>query len=126
MVDHFTKYAEAVVLTETSTNTVWQLFYIRWICVWGCPIYLLTDNGAQFSSKGFKEYCASLGIQKIFATPYHPQGNGVVESFHQFLLRSMSAYISQTTWPLVDIVASVLFAYRSTPHPSTGESPYFL
>ena len=42
------------------------------------------------------------------------------------LLRSVSAYASQTSWPLVDIVASVLMAYRSTPHPSTSESPYRL
>ena len=126
IVDHFTKFAEAIVLTDASANTVWQLFYIRWVCVWGCPVFLLSDNGTQFSALEFKERCASLGIKKIFSTPYHPQGNGVVESFHQFLIRSVSAYISQTTWPLVDIVASVLFAYRSTPHPATGESPYYL
>ena len=126
IIDHFTKFAEAVVLTETTAQTVWQVFYVRWIAIWGCPMYLLSDNGSQFASHEFKQRCADLGIEKIYSTPYHPQGNGVVEAFHQFLVRSVSAYVSQTSWLLVDIVASVLMAYRSTPHPVTGESPYRL
>ena len=126
IIDHFTKFAEVVVLTETSSRTVWQVFFVRWLAVWGCPTYLLSDNGPQFTSKEFQGHCQEFGIQKIYALPYHPQGNGVVESFHQFLTRSVAAYVSQTSWSLVDIVASVMLAYRSTPHPSTGESPYRL
>ena len=86
----------------------------------------LTDNGPQFHAESLQRHCQDLGIDKIYATPYHPQADGVVEAFHQFLLRATSAYISQTTWRLVDIVSSVLFAYRSTPHPTTGETPHYL
>ena len=126
MIDHFTKYADACVLTETTSDTIWQIFYTKWICTWGCPTYVLTDNGPQFHAESFQRHCQDLGIDKIYATPYHPQADGVVEAFHQFLLRATSAYISQTTWRLVDIVSSVLFAYRSTPHPTTGETPHYL
>ncbi len=126
MVDHFTKYAEVAVLKDHRAGTVWVAFYCRWIAGWGCPTYLLSDNGSPFSAKEFQRQCASLGIKKIFSTPYHPQGNGVVEAFHQFLNRTTSAYISQTTWALPEIIASVLLAYRSTPHPATGETPHYL
>ena len=126
IIDHFTKFAEVVVLSETSSRTIWQVFFVRWLTVWGCPTYLLSDNGPQFASKEFQAHCQEFGIQKIYSLPYHPQGNGVVESFHQFLTRSVAAYVSQTSWNLVDIVASVMLAYRSTPHPVTGESPYRL
>ena len=126
MIDHFTKFAEVVVLSETSSLTVWQMFFVRWLTVWGCPTYLLSDNGPQFGSKEFQRRCREFGIEKIYSMPYHPQGNGMVESFHQFLVRSVAAYVGQTSWNLVDIVASVLLAYRSTPHPMTGESPYRL
>ena len=84
MIDHFTKFAEVVVLSETSSETVWQIFYVRWIAIWGCPTYLLSDNGPQFASAEFRSRCQEMGIEKIFALPYHPQGNGVIESFHQF------------------------------------------
>ena len=126
IIDHFSKYAEAVILPEIKSLTIWRAVYTRWIAVWGCPTYLLSDNGAVFTSKDFKRKCAELGIQKIFSTPYHPQGNGVVEAFHQFLNRAISAYVSQSNWDLAEIVASVMLAYRSTPHPSTGESPYYV
>lgn len=56
MLDHFTKYADAVVLTETTSTTIWQLFYVKWVCAWGCPHYLLTDNGPQFASEEFKRH----------------------------------------------------------------------
>lgn len=42
----------------------------------GCPSYLLSDCGTQFKDAQFKERCRNLGIRKIYASPYHPQGNG--------------------------------------------------
>ena len=126
MIDHFTKYAEATVLTEVRADTTWAAFYERWIAIWGCPTSLLSDNGPQFRAGEWQQQCSALGIKKIYTTPYHPQGNGIIEAFHQFLNRTVSAYVAQTTWTLTEIIASVLLAYRSTPHPVTGESPHFL
>ena len=92
----------------------------------GMPYLLAIRQWPPIRLHRISSRCKEFGIDKIFSLPYHPQGNGVIESFHQFLIRSVSAYIGQTSWPLVDVVASVLMAYRSTPHPVTNESPYRL
>lgn len=38
----------------------------------------------------------------------------------------MAAFARQTEWALTEIVGSVMLAYRSTPHPALGETPYFV
>ena len=83
MIDHFTKYAEATVLTEVRADTTWAAFYERWIAIWGCPTSLLSDNGPQFRAGEWQQQCSALGIKKIYTTPYHPQGDGIIEAAEQ-------------------------------------------
>jgi hypothetical protein len=37
------------------------------------------DNGTNFTSKEFKNYCESMGIHLNFASMAHPQTNGQVK-----------------------------------------------
>lgn len=48
---------------------------------------LLTDNGAAFRSKDFRQACVELGIKQCFTRPYRPQTNGKAERFIQSALR---------------------------------------
>lgn len=130
MIDHHTKFAEAVLFEtdtgEISAEAAWQAFFIRWASVFGCPSVLISDNATCFTGRNFIEAATDLGIKKVLITPYHPQANGVIEAFHQFFVRGLSTMMRQVTWGIHEITASVLFAYRATPHPSTGFAPYFL
>jgi transposase InsO family protein len=45
----------------------------------GVPFELTVDNGKQFDSQDFKDFCFSIGTKLAFASVYHPQSNGVVE-----------------------------------------------
>lgn len=44
---------------------------------------LITDNGAQFIAKDFKELLIFLEIDHTFTSPAHPQSNGKLERFHR-------------------------------------------
>ncbi|MGB9591710.1 MAG: IS3 family transposase [Candidatus Kryptoniota bacterium] len=44
---------------------------------------LITDNGAQFVGKDFKELLTLLVIDHTFTSPAHPQSNGKLERFHR-------------------------------------------
>ncbi|UDF36130.1 UNVERIFIED_ORG: IS481 family transposase [Shinella sp. XGS7] len=48
---------------------------------------LLTDNGAAFRSREFRQACVELGIKHSFTKPYRPQTNGKAERFIQSALR---------------------------------------
>jgi transposase InsO family protein len=44
---------------------------------------LLSDNGSDYVSRGFKYYLHMVGIKHILVTPFHPQINGKLERYHQ-------------------------------------------
>ena len=47
---------------------------------------LRTDNGGEFSSKGFENYCKEVGIERHKTTVYTPQQNNVVKHMNMTLL----------------------------------------
>ncbi len=53
------------------------LFLVR-----GCPAYLGSDNGSQFTASRVKRFLKDLGVDTLFIDPGSPWENGYVESFN--------------------------------------------
>jgi transposase InsO family protein len=45
----------------------------------GVPHSIITDNGSNFTSGEFKEFCDKLSVQLKFTSVAHPQTNRQVE-----------------------------------------------
>jgi IS30 family transposase len=78
-VEYFTKWIEAKPVTNMSSPTMKKFLWQNIICHFGVPRHIIVDNGTQFDSQDFRNYCESLGIQLCFASVKHPQSNGAVE-----------------------------------------------
>ena len=124
--DHFMRYALAVVMKDQTTKTVMKVFYECFIVVFGAPMKLLSDRGANFMFALVEELCAAFSIQKCCTTTYHAQCNGQVERFHQMLFHMIRklAHDKKTQWE--QHLLKLLQAYNSTRSVVTSFSPHYL
>ena len=91
----------------------------------GIPRQLLSDQGAQFTGSVLKHVCEGLHIEAIKTTPYHPEGNGVVERMHGPLC-AMLKKAAREGQDWVSQVPFALFALRAAPNRDTDFSPFEL
>ena len=75
VVDYFTKWAEAEALANIRDADVKKFMWKNIITRFGVPDSLISDNGLQFNSKAFREFCSDLDIKNRYSMPAYPQGN---------------------------------------------------
>jgi hypothetical protein len=96
----------------------------------GVPHNIITDNGMNFTSKEFKNYCKSMGIKLKFASVAHPKTNGQFKKANGLICNGIKKRLlapldkNQHAW--VDELPSVLRSLRTTPNAATQETPFFL
>jgi transposase InsO family protein len=114
--DRYSKVTKTVLLRTVTALSNARAFCDHWAYVYGPPIYLLTDNGPQFTAKFFQAVCSELGIQKIFTTAYHPQTNEHVERYNRTILALLWGYVSKRQDDWDDFTSAVTFAYNCRVH----------
>ena len=80
---------------QTAESTVKYL--VETLSVYGIPTYLHSDQGANFESSLLKETCKALGVHKSRTTPYHPQGDVLVERTNRSFLQTLRTYCEQSS-----------------------------
>lgn len=123
--DHFTKWVEAYPITNQEAFTV-GICLESFVNTFGYPDVMLTDQGRNFESGLIKEMCARLKIDKRTTSAYHPQCNGQTERFNRTMNSMLAQYVASNQSDWDQWLPSVLFAYRTAVHESTGFSPYKL
>ena len=124
IVDHFTKWTEALPMPNQEAITVARKFFSEFICRFGVPYEILTDQGTQFQSTLFTELAGLLDMDKTRTSAYHPMANGLVERFNRTLEMMLSMFVSDTQRDWDQYIPALMLAYRSTQQETTGVSPY--
>jgi len=65
-----------------------------------------------------------LGIDTNYATPRHPQTNGLVERLNKTLVKQLRQYVSANVVTWSRSLSLVVTAYNSQVHRSTGQIPF--
>ncbi|CAJ2654489.1 unnamed protein product [Trifolium pratense] len=123
-VDYFTKWVEAEPISDITSFRILRFFKRDVLCRFGIPQAIVTDNGTQFTDKGFQDFLAALGTKQHFTSVEHPQTNGQAEAANRVILPGLRRRLDQNKKKWVEELESVLWAYRTTPHSTTGETPF--
>jgi hypothetical protein len=129
VVDNFTKWVEAAPAT-TQDSTAAVNFIKSIVFRFGVPHSIITNNGTNFTSKGFKSYCESMGIKLKFASVAYSKTNGQVKKSNGLICNRIKKRLlpplekAKHAW--VDELSSVLWILRTTPNAATQETPFFL
>ena len=81
------------------------------------------DNGPQFDSKTFREYCSELGIKNRYSIPTYPQGNGQAEAeaeaVNKVIVNELKKRLDDAKGKWIEELPHVLWTYRTTSRKST-------
>ena len=99
---------------------VWKNIVTRF----GVPNTLISNNGLQFDSRAFRDFCRDLGIMNRYSTPAYPQSNGQAEAVNKAILNGLKRRLDSAKGNWVEELLNFLWAYQTTPHRSTGETSF--
>ena len=125
-IDRFTRWPEAISITDIMAETVARAFVSSWIGRFGIPSTISTDRGRQFDSCLWNELMQLLSSKYICTMTYHPSSNSLVEWFHQQLKASLKAHTDPSHWserlPLV--LLGIRWALKEDLHCTAAELVY--
>ena len=125
MQDLLTKYSIYAPLSSISAEATATAFINYFICRFGCPRSILTDQGRNFMSQLFKNITRKFRIQHFRTTAYYPQSNGSLERSHMVLIEYLKCFVErEDEWDLHIDRAS--FSYNTSVHEGTGYTPHEL
>jgi transposase InsO family protein len=61
---------------------------------------LRSDNGGEYTSKEFKDFCREACIKRELTTPCNPQQNGVAERKNRSIIEATKAMIHDQRLPM--------------------------
>ena len=82
----------------------------------------MSDNGPQFYSRVYRNFCQELKIKNLYSTPRYPQSDGLAEASNKTLLTALKKRLDSAKGKWVDELPGVFWAYRTTARKPTGIS----
>jgi hypothetical protein len=126
MTDACTKYVELVALPDKEALTVTSAIFSKWICRYGLPLELITDQGREFANKMSDELYDLLQMKHQTTSARHPQCNSQVERFNQTIAKYLNSFVDSTTLDWELYLAPLMLCYNTSFHRSVQNTPFFL
>jgi transposase InsO family protein len=86
---------------------------------------LRTDNGGEYTSKDFIDFCAGEGIRRELTVPYNPQQNGVAERNNRAIVGAVRDMLHDKGLPLflwAEACYPVVYLQNKSPHRAVGST----
>ena len=124
--NYFSKWIEAEAFASSKDRDVTWFIWKNIVYRFGIPKTIVSDNGPQFDSRVYRDFCQELKIRNLYSTPRYPQSNGQAEASNKTLLTALKKRLDSAKGKWVEELPGVLWAYRTTTRRPTGVSPFAL
>ena len=122
---NLTKYSDAIPLCDTTAEMIATAFTHEFICRFGCPEAIRTDQGSNLIGRVLSTVARLFKIRRYNSTAYHPQTQGSLERSHHSLIQYLKMFINEhsdwDTW-----VKPAMFSYNTSIHTAHQFSPHEL
>nr|XP_017250771.1 PREDICTED: uncharacterized protein LOC108221400 [Daucus carota subsp. sativus] len=126
MTDYFSKWVEAEAYRRVTSKEVISFIKKNILCKFGVPSEIVCDNGSQFISDKTEAFCKKYNINLVKSTPRYPQANGQAESSNKIIINNLKKRLASCKGRWAEELPWVLWADRTTPKVSTGQTPFSL
>ena len=117
-IDMFTKWPEATAVVKAIKNSVLK-FIKDMVARFGVSNRIIIDNGTQFTSNLFGDYCNDMCIKLCLGSVAHPRSNGQAERANAEILKGLKTRTYNelkkhgSDW--IDELPVVVWANQTTP-----------
>ena len=88
--EYVTKWEEAEPVHSCTKEVAAKFKYENIITRFGCPLTLISDQGTHFINQTIETLLKEFLSHHHKTSTYHPQANGVVESFDKTLTKGLT------------------------------------
>ncbi|CAF4974115.1 unnamed protein product, partial [Rotaria sp. Silwood1] len=123
LTDNLSKYVIAKAMPNNTAKVAAEFIMNEFIMIHGAPERLITDNGVHFNNTLLKTITTTMHIPHVFSASYHPQTNGQIERFNATFCTQLAKYYDENKDDWDDYLQSVVYAYNTGIHATTGFVP---
>ena len=118
------KFRDYVNFVENSTEGM----KVENLHIWNHVKAVRSDNGGEYCSNEFIEFCNSKGISHQYTNPYTPEQNGVAERYNRTLMNTARSMLIASKMPLnlwAEAVSTSVYLHNRSPTSALqGKTPY--
>jgi len=115
---------KAIAIPNKEAETVeMEIFIHYWICRFGSPVQIHSDNRTDFVNKLNKELFKLLDIKHTTTTPGHPQCNKQAEVFNKTMAKYLASFVDELTLDWEQYLPALQFSYNTSYHSTISTMP---
>ena len=97
MIDLATRFCAACVITDKKPSTIIRNLFSSWICIFGSPKSILSDNGCEFNNAEVRDLGEAFNIEVLCTAAESPWSNGACERLNAVLADSVRRIMADSS-----------------------------
>jgi hypothetical protein len=125
--DAFTKIIRLVAIPKKEAKTVAMAIWTDWMCIYGIPMLVFSDQGAEFTSQLQGAIFDILKVKHNTTTPYWPKCNMMIERQNKELAKYLRAILfaankASTDWE--PYLPALMLSLNTAVNRATKQAPF--